>query len=178
MTAKTLFLIIACLNLLSSLALWFSSNHSLFFLALLINIPLFIRRPWGIKALLTLLYAGAIALLTAFAYVFLESDSLRGQWRFIAAMAFSELYVIWSLIFLSKPGIKSFFEKEKQLDLEFPESWICPKCSGRMRFSIACWNCGFKKEDLGKSLLSEASEKESNKLDSYLQKKREEPKGA
>jgi DNA-directed RNA polymerase subunit RPC12/RpoP len=80
-------------------------------------------------------------------------------------------YSIYSLFAFTSKDIKTIYQKRVFQDEYATPGWICPKCSNKMVFSIACWNCGFKKEDLNKP--TQVLKSEDDKLDSYLHKKNE-----
>jgi DNA-directed RNA polymerase subunit RPC12/RpoP len=89
-----------------------------------------------------------------------------------ASLLLSGTYIIYSIFIFSSSDAKKIYQKRIFHDEDSSKGWICPKCSSKMLFSFACWNCGFKKADLSKP--EQLSEKENDKIEKYLKKKTEE----
>jgi len=166
---KIIFIIF--LNIAGSCLSAFSLKNPLYLLILLVNILVVIRTRWSRVFLLVLLYLGLIFILLGLAYSLIRINEINKLLMISGSLFFVGGYSIYSLFTFSSKNIKTIYQKKVFQDEYGTPSWICPKCSNKMVFSIACWNCGFKKEDLNKPMQTLKSE--DDKLDASLHKKNE-----
>lgn len=172
---EKMLVLMVLLNLASSITLAFGLKQPLTLLLILLNLPLLIRKPWSIVLMIVLLCISLITILSGLAYSLIRIEEVRSLLRVTGSLVFTGGYVTYSLFILSSVKKRKLFRKAPYRDPCLPEGWICPKCSSKMLFSVACWNCGFKVEDLNKPQNAAAplpGKPETGKIDSYIRRKK------
>lgn len=135
------------LNLLSIGLLVASSGNLWFLTGLFLNLPL-VGRGRGARYLMIILSnLGLLAVLIALGYYLSGVDGVDHSVSKTGALAIAGLYLAYSMFTLSSKAVKAAYVKARPIDPYAVEGWTCPKCSSHMKFSVACWNCGVKKEE-------------------------------
>ena len=147
----------------------FTLKNPLYLLILLLNILAIIRTRWSRVFLLVLLYLGLIFILLGLTYSLIRINEINKLLMISGSLFFVGGYSIYGLFAFSSKDIKAIYQKKVFQDEYGTPSWTCPICSNKMVFSIACWNCGFKKEDLNKPMQTLKSE--DDKQETSLHKK-------
>ena len=116
----------------------------------ILNILFFIKTRW---ARLTInLYCSLIIILTALTLVYslIKTDSINKPSLLFIALIMTIASSLYCFFVLRSKNAKVYFQPVIYLDPDIPEGWICPQCESKMLFSVRCWNCGFRKEDIFK----------------------------
>lgn len=149
-------------NVFSAVFITISTDLYYFLIGIIINTFVLVRTKWS--RIVVSIYCYLILVLTSLSLVYslFKLDSLkRPLWLFFSLILGIAASVYYIFILNTKRS-KIYFQPVIYLDPDIPEGWICPQCKSKMLFSLKCWNCGYKKDDLLKTGNNQSALLENN----------------
>jgi hypothetical protein len=175
MKMKAVMSIMVIVSFISSVLLSYVFHNPWFFLILLTLLPLLIRQKFSLYLEMLLLIIFLSVTLKLMVSVFFKTGDHKHLFLEIGSLSFYAGYLLYALQAVYSKKFKESFTQKIEREAGDP-GWTCTKCKSEVLHSAACWNCQTPKP--GTFQTSGALEKEvspeENKLDSYLQKQKEE----
>ncbi|MBI1883970.1 MAG: hypothetical protein HYS08_07180 [Chlamydiae bacterium] len=172
MKIKSIHIILMGMNLISTVLLTVFV-HPAFSAFAFLNLFLIPKKKWARVSILILMGLGVLGVIAGFV-LSLNIEEVSKLIGVLSSLSFTFLYLVYGLSLFSSKKMNEFYQPRFYIHEDFEEGWKCPKCSSKMVFSVICWNCGLKKEDLDKPIPAASQVEPSNPIDTYIKKKKEE----